>query len=105
MDVAWLGEGRLIHLHSMVLWGYYELDLHDACIPFRCNLIALNSVYISHVQQSFFILSGMVLFAIGLFGSNHELIVEISMVLMGLIACSSAMDVLTLVPSRFRSLN
>ena len=55
-----VGERKLIDLHSMVLWGYYEVDLHDACIPFNCNLIALGYVCISHVQESFFISSGMV---------------------------------------------
>jgi len=42
MDVTRLGE-KLIDLHSMVLWDYYEVDLHDACTPFDCNLIALES--------------------------------------------------------------
>ena len=42
MDVAWLWEGKMIDLHSMELWGYYEVDLHHACIPFDYNLIALG---------------------------------------------------------------
>jgi len=39
---AWFGAGELIDLHSMVLWDYYEVDLHDACIPFNSILIALE---------------------------------------------------------------
>ena len=37
-----VGEGKLIDLHSMVLWADYKEDLHDACIPFNCILIALE---------------------------------------------------------------
>ena len=56
-------------------------------------------------SKSFFISSGMVLFATGLFVSNHEIIVEISMVVTSSKACSSFMDVVTLVRIRFRSLS
>jgi len=38
-----VGGVELIDLHSMVLWGNYEVDLHDACIPLDYNLIALGS--------------------------------------------------------------